>query len=337
MLLGAASARKNKMFDNALQLYALDRGHGAALRVASRLGLPLAAHEDLRFADGENKLRALEPVQGRDAVVVHSLYGEPGDSANDKLCRLLFFCASLKDAGAHRVTALMPYLCYSREDRRAEPNDPLTLRYIAALCEAARIDAVLTLDVHDLAAFENAFRIPARNIEAAELLAAHFADTLSGQELIAVSPDAGGIKRAERFRRALERRTGSAVASGYMEKFRARGALGGQTLTRPVQGRAAIIVDDLLSTGATLRRAIDACAAAGAAAIHVAVAHGLFTESAAALLDDARVGQFVLCDSVPPFRLDAPHAARVTILDSSMPLAVAIAALHPGLLHQSTS
>src|SRR6185503_6762575 len=92
------------------------------------------------------------------------------ESGNDKLCRLLFFCGALKDDGAARVTAVTPYLCYARKDRRTKPQDPVTIRYLAALFEAAGVDAIVTLDVHNEAAFENAFRCPTVALSTASLL-----------------------------------------------------------------------------------------------------------------------------------------------------------------------
>ncbi len=152
-------------------------------------------------------------VRGHDVFVLHSLHGDAGGSSNDKLCRLLFFCGALRDAGAERVTAVTPYLCYARKDRRTKPNDPITTRYVAAMFEAVGIDRVITLEVHNVAAFENAFHCPTWHIESAPLLAAHFAPLLRGEPLVAVSPDAGGAKRAEQFRQAMEQLTRSDVGT----------------------------------------------------------------------------------------------------------------------------
>src|SRR5208282_6620135 len=131
-----------------------------AERVAGRLEVALAVHEERNFEDGEHKTRALQDVRGHDVFVLHSLHGDASESGNDKLCRLLFFCGALKYAGAERVTAVTPYLCYARKDSRTKPNDPIITRYVAALFEAIGTDAVMTLDVHNPAAFENAFRRP---------------------------------------------------------------------------------------------------------------------------------------------------------------------------------
>ena len=145
--------------------------------------------------------------------VLHSLHGDAGESANDKLCRLLFFCGALKDAGAACVTAVTPYLCYARKDRRTKPNDPVTTRYVAAMFEAVGADRVITLEVHNVAAFENAFRCPTWHIESGPLMAAHFAPLLRDERVASVSPDAGGAKRAEQFRQAMEHLTRQDVAA----------------------------------------------------------------------------------------------------------------------------
>jgi len=164
---------------------------------------PLAKHEERQFEDGEHKTRPLDPVGGTDVYVVQSLHGGPSESANDKLCRLLFFIGALKDAGAARVTAIVPYLCYARKDRRTKPNDPVITRYVASLFEAVGTAVFVALDVHNPAAFENAFRCRTVALTAAPLFV-DYAKALSGEHLCVVSPDPGGAKRAEIFRLALE-------------------------------------------------------------------------------------------------------------------------------------
>ena len=148
-------------------LFALGSSSEFGATVSRALGVPPAPHEERLFEDGEHKCRPLASVRGRDVFVVQSLYGETGESGNDKLCRLLFFIGALKDAAAARVTALVPYLCYSRKDRKSKPRDPVTTRYVATLFEAVGTDRVVTLDVHNLAAYQNAFRCRCENLEAA--------------------------------------------------------------------------------------------------------------------------------------------------------------------------
>jgi len=155
--------------DNA-RLFALNAGRDFAASVSRHLGVSLAEHEERDFEDGEHKSRPLENVRGKDVFVIQSLFGDRRQSVNDKLCRLLFFLGALRDASAARVTAVVPYLCYARKDRKSQPRDPVTTRYVAELFEAVGTDCILTMDVHNLAAYQNAFRCRADHLEAAPCL-----------------------------------------------------------------------------------------------------------------------------------------------------------------------
>src|SRR5919106_3683656 len=186
-----------------LVLFALDGSRDLGERIAGHLGIALADHEERAFEDGEHKARPLVNVRGRDVFVVHSLYSDPAQSANDKLCKLLFFIGALRDASAARVTAVVPYLAYARKDRKTQTRDPVTTRYVAMLFEAVGVDRVLSIDVHNLAAFQNAFRCPTEHLGARPLFVRHFADVLGDEPVAVLSPDVGGMKRAEAFRQTL--------------------------------------------------------------------------------------------------------------------------------------
>jgi ribose-phosphate pyrophosphokinase len=314
-----------------LMLFTLETSRPLAGKVSAALGVPLAAHEERDFEDGEHKIRPLVNVRGRHVVVFHSLHGEAGESANDKLCRLLFFIGALKDASARRVTAVVPYLAYARKDRRTKPRDPVTTRYVAALFEAVGTDHMITLEVHNLAAFQNAFRCPTDHLDCARLFADHFAPLLAGQKIVVVSPDAGGVKRANRFRETLMRKLGGDVAAAFVEKYRSAGVVSGGTLVGDVEGRTAIIMDDLISSGTTMVRAAVACRERGATGVIAAAAHGLFTANAGRALTDPALDRILVTDSVPPFRLDSAFIAeRLTVLPSAPLFAAAIRRLHEG-------
>jgi len=314
-----------------LSLFALDASRPFGERVAAALGVALALHEEREFEDGEHKARPLENVRGRDVYVVHSLYGETGMSANDKLVRLLFFVGALKDASAARVTAVCPYLAYSRKDRRSKPRDPVGSRYVAQLFESVGTDRVVTLDVHNLAAYQNAFRIPAEHLEARGLFVAWFAARLRDEDIVVVSPDAGGVKRADAFRDALSRALGRPVASAFMEKRRSEGVVSGDAVVGEVSGKTAIIIDDLISSGTTLARAAAACKARGAGRVFAAASHGAFVGAAGDVLADPALEKVLVTDSIPPLRLPpALLEKRVVVLDSAPLFAEAIRRLHGG-------
>ncbi len=314
-----------------IRLFALDASRAYGEKIAGKLGVQLSPHEERSFEDGEHKARPLTNVRGRDVFVVQSLYGDGGQSANDKLCRLLFFAGALRDAAAAHVTAMAPYLCYARKDRKTKFRDPVTTRYVAALFEAVGVGRVVTLDVHNLAAYQNAFRCATEHLEARMLFVDHFAPLLRDEETIVLSPDEGGLKRADAFRRALSGALDRPIPAGFMEKRRSRGVVSGETLFADVKGRTVVIIDDLISTGTTLLRAAVAAREHGARRVYAAASHGLFMGQANQLLTDPALDKVVVTDSVPPFRLDADIArGKLVVLDAAGLFAEAIRRMHEG-------
>lgn len=312
------------------RLFALQATRELGSAVAERLGCPLSHHEERDFEDGEHKIRPLDNVRGADVYVLQSTHGGPAESPNDKFCRLLFFIGALKDAGAARVTAVVPYLCYARKDRRTKPHDPVTVRYVAAMLEAVGVDCVATLEVHNPAAFENAFRCPTVTLTAAPLFIS-YARGLSEQPLCVVSPDTGGAKRAELFREALEAATGRAVAKAFVEKHRSAGIVSGELFVGEAKGATALVIDDLISTGNTLRRAARAARAAGARRVIALVTHGLFMEGSQEVLQSPEIDRLVVTDTIPLFRVKtATVRAKIEILSAAPLLAEAIRRLHRG-------
>ena len=312
-------------------LFALEATRAWGEAVASRLGLPLAPHEEREFEDGEHEARPLVSVRGRDVYVLQSLYGDGAQSVTDKLCRLLFFIGALKDAAAAHVTAVVPYLGYARKDRKSKPRDPVTTRYVAGLFEAVGTDRVLTLDVHNLAAYQNAFRCGTEHLEANGMFVTHFVPLVGQREVVVVSPDAGGIKRAEGFRLRLAAALGRSVAAAFAEKHRSEGVVSGDLIVGDVAGRCAIIVDDLIGAGTTVLRTATACRRLGAGSVYAAASHGLFVGSAPQTLADQALSGLVVTDSVPPFRLP-PGAVRdkLVVLPTAPLFAEAIARIHGG-------
>jgi ribose-phosphate pyrophosphokinase len=323
----AASARA---VDPRLRLFALQATAELGQAVADALGCRLAAHEERAFEDGEHKVRPLDAVGGANVYVVQSLHGGPAESANDKLCRLLFFIGALKDAGAARVTAVVPYLCYARKDRRTKPNDPVTTRYVAQMFEAVGVDAVVTLEVHNPAAFENAFRCRTVALTGTPLLVDHVC-RLPDRDFSVVSPDTGGDKRAELFRETLEAALGRPVGKAFAEKHRSGGVVSGDLFVGEVAGTTALLVDDLISTGGTLLRAARAARAAGARRVIALATHGLFMPGAETALADGAIDRLVVTDAVPAFRLPpGPVRDKLDVLPAASLLAEAVRRLDSG-------
>jgi ribose-phosphate pyrophosphokinase len=301
-------------------------------RICTSLGIGLAPMEEREFEGGEHKTRPLVSVRGRHVFVVQSLSGDALGSANDRLCRMLFFIAGVKDSGAASVTACLPYLAYARKDRRTKERDPVTLRYVAQVIEAVGADHVLGLDAHNLAAFENAFRCPVDHLEAAPLLATHLAAEAHGRPVCIVSPDIGGAKRAQRVQELLAARTGADVGLAIIEKRRSSGVVsGGDLVVGPVAGCHAVIVDDLIAAGTTILRGAAACRAAGAVRVDAFATHGVFAPGAERLLGPDGPDRLIVTDSILPTRIGGGDGAgQPVVLPASSLFAAAIRAMCSG-------
>ncbi len=312
-----------------LRLFGLGSRNALAQSVAQRLGVPLGDMEERRFEDGEFKIRPLESVRGADVYVISSLHGESGASAADKLLRVLFFVGALKDSGAARVTVTAPYLCFSRKDRRTKPRDPVATRYVAQLFEAMGIDGLMTVDVHNVAAFENAFRCETVPLDAHKLFARHLAPLVGEAPVCVVSPDLGGEKRAELFRQRLQRELQRPVAKAFMDKVRSEGRVTGDIFAGDVAGRFALILDDLIAGGDTMARAGAACRVHGAAKVFAIATHGLFSNAAPSVLREAPIDGVIVTDSVPIAPTDE-LSQRLAILPLSDLIAEAVKRRHEG-------
>lgn len=282
-----------------MKLFGIQASADGARSLADELGIHLADHEEREFEDGEFKIRTLESVRRESVVIYQSLAGGPAGSANDKLMRALVFAGAVRDAGAAEVTLVTPYLAYMRKDRRTKSRDPISTRYVAQMFEAVGIDEVITIDVHNPAAFENAFRCRTQNVEAAPLFVEHFRQRAAKAERVAVvSPDAGGVKRARQFATLLAEATGRPAALGFVEKHRSEGRVSGDMFAGDVRDATVIVIDDMISGGTTMRRAASLCLQHGAQAVHVAATHGVFAPEAAAVLAEPSIASVVITDSV---------------------------------------
>ena len=314
-----------------MKLFALNTSRSFGESVARELDLSLSLHEEREFEDGEHKIRPLENVRNEEVFVIHSLYSDTTESVNDKLCRLLFFIGSLKDASAKKVTAVVPYLCYARKDRKTKPRDPVTTRYVARLFEASGTDSIVTMDVHNVQAFQNAFNIPAENLEARKIFGDYLEPLIEKEEVVIMSPDFGGIKRAEQFQRTLSRRMKRELQVMFMEKYRSSGEVWGERISGDTKSKTVIIIDDLISTGGTIARAAVACRNSGANNVMALATHGIFAGKADEKLMEKALDQIIISNTIPPFRLENKEAEKkVTVLDAAPFFAKAIKQIYEG-------
>lgn len=320
------------MDDREPLIFSLDADRVFADAVASHLRAPLGKHEERSFSDGEHKIRPIQNVRGRDIYLVQSLYSDARFSVDDKLVRLLFFVGALRDANAAQITVVIPYLCYSRKDRQAQPRDPIATRYVSQLFEAMKIDRMATLDVHNDAAFQNSLRCPSETMHAQRLFMEHFAIALPSRRLCVASPDIGGIKRAETFRERFSRFLGQDISVAYTEKQRRNGEITGSAqVTGEVEGRDLIIFDDMIASGETIARAAAAFLGEGARSVHAAATHGVFTRESVDILATTNLSSIVVTNSLPPWRLlNSQVTEKLTLLDVAPLIAEAIQHMHVG-------
>ncbi len=308
-------------------LFALEGSQEFGQTVASQLGVRLATHEDRAFEDGEHKSRPLQNLRGRDVYVLHTLFGEDALSVNDKLLRLLFFIATVKDAGAKRVSALLPYLAYARKDRRAKSQDPVTTRYVAQLFEAMGVDCIVALEVHNQGAFDNAFRCRTVHLEAHSLFVNALIDRIGNEPVVIVSPDAGGTKRVDRFRDAWAGVAGEQPPTAFLEKRRTDGKITGDAVVGDMTGKVAIIVDDMVASGTTLLRAAEACKNKGATRVFGVITHALFGPGSEQLYRAGAMDQLFITDSVTPQQEPGAQGRVATIAVAGL-FAQAVRELH---------
>jgi ribose-phosphate pyrophosphokinase len=314
-----------------MDLFALDATLEFGLKVAAELKVGLAAHEEREFEDGEHKARPLVTVRGHDVYVIQSLHSGPVASVNDKLCRLLFFISALKENGAKRVTAVIPYLAYARKDRQTKPRDPVTTRYMALLLEAAGTDAVITLEVHNIVAYQNAFRCQTIHLDPRRLFAREARNLVGDSPVVVASPDPGGVKRAQLFRETVELTLQRPVGSAFLEKRRSAGVVTGDLLVGEMDGATVLVVDDLISTGGTLARAAKACRDHGATRVFAFTTHGLFVGAASEVIRQSDLAMTFVTDTVPLFRLAPDMIDRhVRVVSAANLFAEAIRRCHGG-------
>lgn len=311
-----------------------DPTFGKAL--AAALDVPVAPHELRRFEDGECKQRPLTDPCGADVYLLQSLHGDRAHGPHDRLLRLLMFAATLREHGAARVTAVLPYLAYARKDRRTQGFDPNSLRYVAQLVEAVGVTQVIALEVHNPAAFENAFRCTTQPVASRPAFDPTVLAWAAVDPLAVVSPDPGGVKRAQLWHEALESRVGHPLGFAFCDKRRSGGQLGGTDLVAgKVRGMTAVLVDDLIVSGQTLRRAALALREVGASRVVACAAHGLFSDAACAALGDDAVSEVVVGDGVPwpgPAGSAPWQALRQKVRTAScvQPMAEAVRRSHEG-------
>jgi ribose-phosphate pyrophosphokinase len=282
-------------------------------KITERLGVELDEIELTTFANGETYCRYCESIRGADVFVVQTGC-RPVDQ---NIMEMLFMIQAARLASAKRITAVVPWFPYSRQDRKAKPREPISSRLLADMIQSAGADRLLTMDLH-AGQIQGFFTIPVDHMTALPLFAQHFRDLgLTGDRVVSVAPDAGRAKHAVRFAEMID------AEFAIMNKTRpSRDVASVTEITGRVAGKIAIVGDDNISTGHTLLQGARALKDAGAEEVWVFATHGLFAGEALEHFAEADLAGIVVTDTVPVDQLRRPE--RMTVLTVSGLLAETI-------------
>ncbi len=274
--------------------------------IAAYLDLPLTNASVRRFADEEIFVEINENVRGEDVFVLQST----GAPANDNLMELLICIDALKRASAKRITAVIPYFGYARQDRKPGPRTPISAKLVANIITKAGADRVLSMDLH-AAQIQGFFDIPTDNLFAAPVMAADIQARFPLENLMVVSPDVGGVVRA----RALAKRLDNAPLAIVDKRRERAGESEVMNIIGDPRGRFCILHDDIVDSAGTLCNAAAALMAAGAEAVVAYVSHGVLSGGAVARVEGSLLTELVVTDSIaaPPAVLNAKKVRRLTI------------------------
>ena len=303
---------------HSLVLFAGNSNLELAQAICPHIGIKLGDAEVRRFSDGEIRVEIKENVRGKDVFVLQSTCSP----VNDHLVELLMMIDAFKRSSAQRITVVMPYYGYARQDKKVAPRVPISAKLVADLITAAGAKRVITMDLH-AGQIQGFFNIPVDNLFAAPVLLDYIKEYLKNDTVI-VSPDAGGVERARAFAKRLD----SQLA--IIDKRRpAPNMAQAMNVVGDVEGRRAVILDDMVDTGGTLCQAAAALKEHGASEVHACCAHPVLSGPAIDRISDSEIQTLVVTDTIP-LSEKAKTCEKIRVLSVSKLLAEAIHRCHTG-------
>lgn len=278
---------------NSLKIFSGNANRPFAEAICKQLQLPLGNLEAGHFSDGESFVSIYETVRGADVFVIQST----STPVNDNLMELLVMIDAFKRASAGRVTAVIPYFGYARQDRKAKPRDPISAKLVANLLTRAGADRILTMDLH-ASQIQGFFDIPVDNLLGSPLFVRYFADRfgMDSEDTVIVSPDVGSVARARAFAQKLgmtlaivDKRRPKANASEVMN------------IIGDVKGKRAILLDDMVDTGGSLCNAAEALVEVGGVTeVYACASHGVLSGPAMERITKSVIKEVLFLDTIPP-------------------------------------
>ena len=289
-----------------LKIFSGRGNHELSTKICRHLHLEPAAISLGKFPDGENFCKLDEDVRGRDIFLIQPT----APPVNDNLIELLIMIDCCKRASAGRITAVIPYYGYARQDRKDEGRVPITAKLAANLITRAGADRVLTMDLH-AAQIQGFFDVPVDHLYAAPVLNEYFSELgMEGDDIVVVSPDEGSIKRAL----GHSKRLGGTLAIVDKRRTNALEVRQSTIIGGPVEGKVALLFDDMISTAGSICGAARLVHDAGAREIHIAATHGVMCGPAIEKLRDAPINSIVVTDSIPvPEEKQLPNLVQLTV------------------------
>lgn len=261
-----------------------------AKSIISYLGLPTGQATVSRFDNGEIKVKIEEDVRGHRIFIIQPTCG----NVNDSLMELLIMIDAMRRASAHQICAVIPYYGYAKQEKKTSGREPITAKLVANLMRTAGMDRLITCDLH-AAAIQGFFDIPVDNLTVISILAKHYEQKhIPPEELVIVSPDAGGVTRASN----LAERMGGKLAIIFKRRPKPD-QVSIIDIVGDVKGKICIIIDDMVSTGKTLVRGAETLIKHGAKKVYAAVTHAILAKDAADIIDNSSIEEFVVTDSIP--------------------------------------
>ncbi len=273
--------------DKSLQLFTLNSNRKLAEEIAKHIGVPLGKCSVTKFSDGETQINIEESVRGCDVYVIQSL----SDPVNENLMELLILTDALKRASARTINIVLPYYGYARQDRKARSREPITAKLVANLLETTGVDRILTLDLH-APQIQGFFDVPIDHLQGVPILS-DYIEQKNLEDIVVVSPDHGGVIRARRMADRLK------APIGIIDKRRPKPNVAEvMNIIGEIEGRTAIIIDDIIDTAGTIQLAADALIEKGAKAVYACATHPVLSGPAIERMENSQIEELVVTNTI---------------------------------------
>jgi len=305
------------------KLFSLGGNDGLAGKISERLGIPLGKIKCRAFSDGEQQIQFLENLRGKNVFLI-----QPTNPPAENWVRLLLAIDAARSASAHEITAVVPYFGYSRQDRKSKPREPISASVFATMLESVGTTRFLTMDLHNDAIGGFFRRTIVDNLYARRVFISHFREVfkeaLAADDLVIVSPDAGGVVRAQSYAKRLMRSADLAIIHKERE---IPNQIARMKLIGDVAGKVALIVDDMVDTCGTLARAATLLAENGAREVYATATHGILSGKALETIEESPIKKLFITDTLSA---DRPFGSKIEVVSVGETFADAIQRIENG-------